>query len=127
MIVIDTSALLAILLNEAEGPACLRVIENAQELTISAGTMAEALIVGGHRKQADDLLALLRIADVMVVPVTAGTAQQCAEAHLLWGKGVHPASLNFGDCFAYALAKSRDCPLLYVGNDFAQTDIVSAL
>ena len=55
--------------------------------------------------------------------VTAVDARLVADAYECWGKGEHPASLNFGDCFAYALAKARDCPLLFVGNDFAQTDV----
>ena len=54
-------------------------------------------------------------------------ALACADAHRTFGKGIHPAGLNFGDCFAYALARQLGCPLLYVGNDFARTDIASAL
>lgn len=65
--------------------------------------------------------------DMEVVPTTIETARQCAQAHLRWGKGVHPAKLNYGDTFAYALAKSRNCPLLFIGNDFSRTDIVSAI
>jgi len=62
-----------------------------------------------------------------VVPVTAKVAYQVAAAYRRWGKGVHPASLNYGDCFAYALARERNLPLLYIGQDFAQTDVQSAL
>lgn len=64
---------------------------------------------------------------IEVVPATEVTAQFCADAHQRWGKGIHRAGLNFGDCFAYALAKSRDCPLLFIGNDFSRTDIISVL
>lgn len=60
-------------------------------------------------------------------PVAAVDADKVADAYDRWGKGVHPAGLNFGDCFAYALAKSQDCPLLFVGDYFAQTDVESAL
>ena len=59
--------------------------------------------------------------------VTPAAARRVAQAHARWGKGLHPASLNFGDCFAYALAAEHGCPLLYVGGDFAQTDIRPAL
>lgn len=60
-------------------------------------------------------------------PVAPMDADTVADAYDRWGKGVHPAGLNFGDCFAYALAKSQNCPLLFVGDDFAQTDVESAL
>jgi len=59
--------------------------------------------------------------------VTEAFAQRVARTYQRWGKGVHPAALNFGDCFAYALAEERACPLLYVGGDFARTDIVAAI
>lgn len=62
-----------------------------------------------------------------VEPVTQDVARAASSAHDFYGKGVHAAALNFGDCFAYALTKSRNAPLLYVGEDFAKTDIVSAL
>lgn len=127
MIIVDTSALLAILLKEPGGPACLQVITGNRELAMSAGTLTEALIVSSRRNQQSDLKNLLITAGVDIVPVTAATAQLCAEAHLQWGKGIHPAGLNFGDCFAYALARERNCPLLFVGNDFSQTDIASAI
>ena len=61
------------------------------------------------------------------VPVTVAEAQRVAAAYTRWGRGLHRAALNFGDCFAYALAKERQCPLLFIGNDFAKTDLQSAL
>lgn len=64
---------------------------------------------------------------VEVIDVTPADARRVADAYGLWGKGVHSAALNFGDCFAYALAKDRQCPLLFVGDDFAHTAIASAL
>ena len=67
--------------------------------------------------------ALLERLKFTVVPVFEADARRAAEAYGLWGKGVHPAALNLGDCFAYALAKAQDCPLLYVGDDFARTDV----
>lgn len=127
MIAVDTSAIMAILLGEAEAADCMNAIEGQSSVVISAGTLAETLIVAGRqgfaRQAADFVLEL----DFEVVPVTAASAKRSAEAYAVWGKGVHAAKLNYGDCFAYELAKDRDCPLLFVGNDFAQTDIESAL
>jgi ribonuclease VapC len=65
--------------------------------------------------------------DLNIVPVTAAAARRVGQAYEQWGRGMHPAALNFGDCFAYALAKERACPLLYVGDDFTKTDIDGAL
>jgi ribonuclease VapC len=93
MIAVDTSALMAIALGEAEADACIGILAAEPEIVISAGTVAEALIVAARR----------------------------------WGKGADPAGLNFGDCFSYEVAKEHSCPLLYLGNDFSQTDIESAL
>ena len=70
---------------------------------------------------------LVRGNALQVIDVTEERSGRVADAYLRWGRGFHPASLNFGDCFAYALAAERDWPLLYVGNDFSQTDIRSAL
>ncbi|MBN7808089.1 type II toxin-antitoxin system VapC family toxin [Agrobacterium rosae] len=127
MIAIDTSALMAVLLDEPEADACADALENASRLIISAGTLAEASIVASRRNIADELDALVKRLGVDIVDVTPRYARLIAEAYDSWGKGIHPASLNFGDCFAYALAKSENCPLLYVGNDFSRTDIMGAL
>ncbi|WP_320201588.1 type II toxin-antitoxin system VapC family toxin [Agrobacterium sp. rho-13.3] len=127
MIVIDTSALMAILLEEPKADACASALEEADRLVISAGTFAEALIVASRRNIAEELDTLIKRLGVEIVDVTPAYARLIADAYNEWGKGVHPASLNFGDCFAYALAKSENCPLLYVGNDFSRTDIISAL
>ncbi|MFD2265369.1 type II toxin-antitoxin system VapC family toxin [Lacibacterium aquatile] len=89
--------------------------------------MAEAMIVAGQRNLGAPLLALIEETGVEVVPVTGGSAARIAEIYARWGKGNHPARLNLGDCFAYDVAKQHNCPLLYVGEDFAQTDIVGAL
>jgi ribonuclease VapC len=127
MIVVDTSALLAIILREAKGPACATVLHSERDIFVSAGTVTEALIVGSLRNVARQIELLLAELHFDVVPVTLATAKSVGEAYRQWGKGLHPASLNLGDCFAYALAKERDCPLLYVGDDFARTDVKSAL
>lgn len=126
MIVVDTSALMAILLDEPEAESCMAAMEAADRLLISAGTLAEALIVAGRRGARDALVALVDGLGVEVAAVTPAVAGQVADAYERWGRGVHPASLNFGDCFAYALAKERACGLLFVGQDFARTDIAAA-
>lgn len=127
MIVIDTSALLAIVLREPEALSCREAISNSGRNAISAGTLSEALIVSGRHGLRDEMSQLIGTTALEVVDVTAQRSRLVADAHARWGKGVHPAALNFGDCFAYALAAERGCPLLFVGDDFSQTDIATAL
>lgn len=126
MIVVDTSALMAILLGEAEADRCADVLEAEDKILISASTMAEALIVASRRNCKDEMEKLIAGLGFEIIGVTAATVQNVVQAYETWGKGVHPASLNFGDCFAYALAKERGCRLLYVGEDFARTDLERA-
>jgi len=127
VIAVDTSALMAILLQEPEADSCAVALANSAEVMISATTLAEALIVAGGRGLADRMDELLGDSGFTVVNVTPASARRTAEAYSRWGKGIHPARLNLGDCFAYELAKSNGCPLLYVGEDFARTDVLSAL
>lgn len=127
MIAVDTSALMAIVLNAPEADACAAAIEVADRLLISAGTVAEALIVAGRRNVLQEMDRLIDGLGLEVVAVTPAAARRIAEAYAAWGKGVHPAALNFGDCFAYVVARDEGCPLLYVGGDFARTDIACAL
>lgn len=127
MIVIDTSALMAILLNEPKADACAAALETDEPLLISAGTLAEAMIVAERRNRGRELQMLIEGLSVDVRHVTPKSARGISEAYRIWGKGIHPAGLNFGDCFAYELAKTEGCPLLYVGNDFSQTDILGVL
>ena len=127
MIVVDTSALMAILLGEPEARSCGAKLQEEDGALISAATLAEALIVAGRRGRAQDMHQLLEDGACEVIDVTAASARRAADAYSRWGKGVHPARLNLGDCFAYALARERGLPLLYVGADFAQTDVASAL
>ncbi|SSC71834.1 unnamed protein product [Ciceribacter sp. T2.26MG-112.2] len=127
MIAIDTSALMAIVRNEATADDCQAVLEANNEVCISAGTLAEALIVAtarGHLQEIRDLVDRLRFT---VIDATEETAERAALAYARWGKGNHPAGLNFGDCFAYALAEQLNCPLLFIGDDFSRTDIRPAL
>ena len=127
MIAIDTSALMAVVLHERTGPACMAAILREDRLLISAATVVEALIVS-HRRGADDgMQNLLDRIDFEIVPVTSEQARRVAQTHARWGRGVDAAGLNFGDCFSYTVAKENGCALLYVGHDFAKTDIASAL
>jgi ribonuclease VapC len=126
MIAVDTSALMAILLNEPEADACAAALDAEDQLLISAVTVAEALIVAGRRNVGEELVQLIDGLGFEIVSVTPASSRRVARAYENWGKGVHPAALNFGDCFAYELAKDHGCRLLYVGEDFAQTDIESA-
>ena len=119
----DTSALIAILLNEPEAEACIDLLAGDPEVLISAGTFAEALIVAGRRNVGDEMVRLIDGLAFEVVPVTADVARSVEEAYRRWGKGIDPAALNFGDCFAYALTKERECPLLCLGDDFRRTDL----
>ncbi len=127
MIVVDTSALMAILLGEPEAEACVAALERAEDPLLSAGTMAEALIVAARRNVGVEMARLIDGMAFEIVAVTSASARRIAIAYGTWGKGRHPAALNFGDCFAYELAKTRGCPLLYVGRDFARTDVESVL
>jgi ribonuclease VapC len=127
VIVIDTSALMAIVLNEPQAGPCMTAIEQNRELTISAATLAETLVVAARRGIGPAMEQLVADLTIETVPVTAAGARRVASAYARWGRGIHRAALNFGDCFAYALAKEYGCPLLFVGNDFARTDIAGAV
>jgi ribonuclease VapC len=127
MIAVDTSALMAIVLNEKEADACMAALEAEENILISAGTVAEALIVAARRNVGGEVASLIDGLGFDVVAVTPASARHIAQAYAQWGKGINPASLNFGDCFAYAVAKENSCRLLYVGDDFVKTDIASVL
>jgi ribonuclease VapC len=130
-VIVDTSALIAILRDEPEALAMAQAIEKATERRISAANWLEAaVVIDGSRdavasRRFDELLSVARIA---VAPVTELQAQIARAAYRDFGRGSgHPAGLNFGDCFAYALAKDAGEPLLFKGDDFTQTDVVPAL
>lgn len=127
MMVVDTSALMAIVRGEPEAEACRRAIGAEREILIAAPNLAEALIVAGRRELHGEMARLLSDLAMDVAPANEAAAYGAVRAYLSWGKGFHKAKLNFGDCFAYALARERDCPLLFVGNDFARTDVKRAL
>ena len=114
---------MAVLLGEPDHERCEAALKAEPEVLISAGTLAEVLIVAGRRGLAAQMAGLIQGMAFTVVPVSEAFARKVAAAYDRWGKGIHSAGLNFGDCFAYALAKEHDCPLLYVGEDFAKTDL----
>lgn len=127
MIAVDTSAMLAILLAEEEAPAFRDLMGEAGRALVSAGTAIEFAAVASRD---DDLfaaaLAFLNEPFIDIEPVSAAQAAVAAEAYRRYGKGHHPAGLNLGDIFAYALARERGVPLLFKGDDFSQTDIEDA-
>ena len=131
MIAIDSSALVAILQNEPDALLFAEVIGAAEAIVVSAVTLFETSMVLAGRVQDETawrlLDALMGRAKIEIVPFDAGQAAIARAAFLKYGKGRHPAALNFGGCASYALAKSKGAPLLYKGADFARTDIVSAL
>lgn len=128
MIVLDTSAILAILLEEPERDLFRETISRAGVALVSAGTAVElAATAGRSERLRADVPAFLHQPFVKVEPVTATQAAAAVDAFRAFGKGHHPAALNFGDMFAYLLARERGLPLLFKGNDFAQTDVRSAL
>lgn len=124
--VIDTSAVIAILLNEPERDTFIRFIESTSTRLLSAANLLEASMVIESRKGNQgrvDLDLLIRDAALEIVAVTESQAQMAREAFRLYGKGRHPANLNFGDCFSYALAKAMSEPLLSKGPEFSKTDL----
>jgi ribonuclease VapC len=118
---------MAVVLGEAQADACIGILEAEEEIVISAGTVAEALIVAGRRNVSGEMESLINGLGLNVIAVTQASARRVALAYAQWGKGVHAAGLNLGDCFAYEVARQHDCPLLHVGADFARTDIKSVL
>jgi ribonuclease VapC len=129
-VILDTSAIIAVLFEESDAPAYAHAMNDAPSLAIAAPTLVEATIVSegrtrpGMRDKLDALLGTLR---PDIVPFTAEHAALAADGWRRFGKGRHPAGLNLGDCFAYALARSRGEPLLFKGDDFSKTDVKAAL
>jgi ribonuclease VapC len=128
--IVDCSALLAVILNEDDEPRFAEAMIDAPVLRMSAANWVEAaIVVASHKNPAaadrfEDLVGALRLE---IVPVTVEDAYRTRAAHHDYGRGRHRARLNYGDCFAYALAKRTREPLLFKGNDFSQTDIEPAL
>lgn len=127
--VLDTSALVAILRDEPESDAFADLLALADDPLISAATLLECSMVVHRRagpraiQRLDDLL---HVTGIRVAAVDVAQAHAARDAWLRYGKGRSPAGLNFGDCFSYALAKTTGRPLLFKGNDFAHTDVTPA-
>lgn len=127
--IVDTSALLAILFGEPEADTFTVLISAAPAPRMSAASYIEAALQMdglGVPALANQLDALIDRLGLVLAPVTLDQARSAREAGRRFGKGRHPAALNFGDCFSYALAKSAGEPLLFKGDDFSRTDIVAA-
>lgn len=128
--VVDTSALIAILLGEPNFEGLINALSRAERRDVSAATVLEASIVIFARNGSDGLDNLDLLLRRLHLCVHAFDEQQLAsarDAFVRFGKGRHPAALNFGDCFAYGLAKHLSRPLLFTGTDFNQTDVDAAL
>jgi len=128
--VVDSSAIVAILLNEPGAETFNRAVAMASVRLMSAGNLLEAGIVMETRRQENGVRELdfwLFKSAIEIVPVDATQVAIARRAWRRYGKGRHPAALNFGDCFAYALAIARNEPLLFKGNDFSKTDVQSAI
>jgi ribonuclease VapC len=129
--IVDSSAIIAILRGEPEAQAFAEAMEQAMSLRMSAGTLFEASIVAdGFR---DPRLSarfdeIVEVPKMVVEPVTVEQARIARQAYRDYGKGSgHPAGLNFGDCFSYALAREKREPILFKGNDFVHTDLRAAV
>ena len=128
--VIDTSAVIAVLQNEPERRAFNEAIEAAERRAMSTATFVETSIVIESRYGADglrDLDLFIAKADIELVPVDVEQANAARRAFSEYGRGRDPAGLNFGDCFSYALAKVLRVPLLFKGDDFVRTDVAPVL
>ena len=128
--ILDTSAMVAILYREPEAAAFVQLIHDAGMWSISVASYVELSMVMEKQlgpegmRQAE---AFFRRAGIAIEPVTVEQGELARQAFLDFGKGRHKAGLNFGDCFSYALAKATGEPLLFKGNDFAETDIQAAM
>ena len=129
--IVDTSAIMAIVLGEPEAEDLTRVMAAAGRLAMSVGNWIELEAVmtrRGNPEIARDVARLLETFAVALVPVSLSQAGIAREAYRTFGRGTrHPAELNFGDCFAYALAKELGEPLLFKGENFARTDVAAAI
>jgi ribonuclease VapC len=128
--VVDSSVLIAILLNEDDAAQYAQQLINADQLFISAVSIVEASMVIEYKKGeagASKFDELLQLIEPIIIAFDKQQAQLACIAWRKYGKGRHPAKLNFGDCCSYAAAQQSNLPLLFKGNDFSQTDIQSAL
>jgi ribonuclease VapC len=127
--VVDTSAIAAILFDEPEAAGMIEALEAAPLRLLSVASLVEATLVVEGRKgpSAEGVVEhLVEEAEIELVPIAVEHARLACEAFRTYGRGRHPAGLNFGDCFAYALAKATGEPLLFKGDDFGRTDVAAA-
>ena len=129
MMIADTSALMAVLMDEPEGPSLHNAMVRDGTVLVSTGTAVELMIVALGKDDAvyQSAVQLLGKFFIRLTPLDETQMRAAVKAYQRFGKGRHPASLNFGDTFAYALATTRRLPLLFKGDDFVQTDIVPAV
>ena len=129
--IVDSSAIVAIAQDEPGAERLYRMLVDHQSPRISAGNLLETYMVIDRRWEAQAPAVIKRVVlplGLVIEPVTEAQVEIARDAYRRYGKGSkHPARLNYGDCFAYALARHMDEPLLFVGNDFSQTDIKQAL
>jgi ribonuclease VapC len=128
--ILDSSALVAILFKESDAERLAAVIRDTDTTAIAAPTLLETAIVAEGRTlpgMAEKLDALMGAIRPEIVPFTAEHASLARDAWRRYGKGRHPAGLNLGDCFSYGLARALNAPLLFKGDDFAATDVAPAL
>lgn len=129
--IVDSSALVKVVLRQQGWEAHAAAIKRASALAMSAVNLYETAVVLSRNKNStqstEELWSFVESRNVEVVPFDKNSARGAAMAYQKYGKGIHPAGLNLGDCPAYALASSRNLPLLFEGRDFARTDIRSAL
>jgi ribonuclease VapC len=122
-VIVDTSALIAILRGEPEADRFSEQLLAAPSVHVSAGTLLEARLVAARDGGLKELAELVQAIGAVIVPVDETQIDAALDGFLRFGKGRHSAGLNFGDLFAYALARSREEPLLFKGGDFGLTDI----
>ncbi len=129
MMVADTSALMAVLMDEDEGPAFHQAMRNDGEVLVSTATAVELMIVAMERSEAiyQSAVQFVESPFIVLIPFDAEQFRAAADAYEQYGRGRHPARLNFGDTFSYALASVRRLSLLFKGGDFSQTDIRPAV
>ena len=129
MMIADTSALMAVLMDEPEGASLHNAMVRDGTVLVSTGTAVELMIVALGKDDAvyQSAVQLLGKSFIHLTPLDETQMRAAVKAYQRFGKGRHPASLNFGDTFAYALATTRRLPLLFKGEDFVQTDIVPAV
>ena len=125
--IVDTSALIAILRKEEGYQSFIETLLKTDRVPISAATLLESRMVANRDNGLSELAELLVILDAEIIAVDQAQADLAFQGFLRYGKGQHPAGLNIGDCFSYALAKAHDEPLLFKGDDFSRTDIAAAL